>query len=152
MAQILVLERYCYSERMGTFGRVLDLPFDCYTVEQPWRGNRPFESCVPEGVYRLVPVTSPRWGRTYALVNEQNRVFAAHSDIERDGDRWACLLHAANKAVELAGCIAPGQREWGMDDAWAVTRSGVTLAKLLEHIQQHNIRELHIIGYRPQWP
>lgn len=25
---MLILERYCYSERMGTFGRVLDLPFE----------------------------------------------------------------------------------------------------------------------------
>ena len=24
---MLILQRYCYSERMGTFGRVLDLPF-----------------------------------------------------------------------------------------------------------------------------
>src|SRR5690625_4068683 len=149
---MLTLERYCYSERMGTFGRVLDLPFDCVTVEPLWAGNAPFVSCVPEGVYQLVPVTSPRWGRTYALVNEQNRVFASHADIERDGDRWACLLHAANTANQLAGCIAPGAREHAFDGEWAVTRSGVTLTKLLDHIRQHNIRELHILGYRPEWP
>ena len=152
MSQILVLERYCYSERMGTFGRVLDLPFDCYTVEQPWRGNRPFESCVPEGVYRLVPVTSPRWGRTYALVNEQNRVFAAHSDIERDGDRYACLIHAANRASELQGCIAPGEMEGVIGGEWAVLRSGITLTKLLAYIGERNIRQIHITRYAPEYP
>lgn len=152
MTQTLVLERYCYSERMGTFGRVLDLPFDVFTVEQPWRGNRPFESCVPEGVYQLVPVTSPRWGRTFALVNPANRVFASHADIEQDGDRWACLLHAANRASELAGCIAPGEREGGLGSDWAVIRSGPTLNKLLDYIRQHNIRQLNITSYRAEWP
>lgn len=149
---MLTLERYCYSATMGAFGRVLDLPFECFTVEQPWRGNKPFESCVPEGVYALVPVTSPRWGRTFALVNEDNRVFAAYGDIERDGDRWACLLHAANLASQLAGCIAPGVREYAFDGEWAVTKSGIQLTKLLEFIRQNNIRELHITSYRAEWP
>ena len=87
MSQILVLERYCYSERMGVFGRVRGVPFACHTVEQPWRGNAPFVSCIPEGLYQLVPVTSPRFGRTFALVNPELRVFASQADCERDGDR-----------------------------------------------------------------
>lgn len=149
---MLTLERYGYSERMGTFGRVLGLPFDVYTCEQTWRGNRPFESCVPEGIYQLMPVTSPRWGRTYALVNPDIRVFASQADCEQDGDRWACLLHAANTASELQGCIAPGEREGGLGSDWAVMRSGATLTRLLDYIRQNNIRELHITSYRAEWP
>lgn len=152
MTQILVLERYAYTETMGVFGRVRGVPFPCVTVEQSWAGNRPFESCVPEGVYRLLPVTSPRWGRTYALVNEQNRVFAAHSDIERDGDRYACLLHAANRASELQGCIAPGEMEGVIGGEWAVLRSGITLTKLLAYIGERNIKQIHITRYAPEYP
>lgn len=152
MAQILVLERYCYSERMGVFGRVRGVPFACHTVEQPWRGNAPFVSCIPEGLYQLAPVTSPRFARTYALVNPELRVFASQADCERDGDRYACLIHAANRASELQGCIAPGESEGVIGGEWAVLRSGITLTKLLAYIGERNIKQIHITRYAPEYP
>lgn len=152
MAQILVLERYAYTETMGVFGRVRGVPFPCVTVEQAWHGNRPYESCIPEGLYQLVPVTSPRYARTFALVNPDLRVFASQADCEREGDRFACLIHAANRAAELAGCIAPGEAEGVLGGEWAVIRSGITLNKLLAYIRERNITQMHIVGYRAEYP
>ena len=48
----VLLERFAYSP-MGTFGVLTVDDFECYTVERPWLDNKPRESCIPEGVYRL---------------------------------------------------------------------------------------------------
>lgn len=152
MTQMLTLERYCYSDRMGVFGRVLDLPFELHTVEQPWRGNKPFESCIPEGVYDLVPVESPRFGRTLALESRLMRVFATQADAVQSGDRYACLLHAGNRAAELQGCIAPGLVESVAGHEWAVGDSRAALAELLKYVTIQRIKTILITHYWPQYP
>ncbi len=153
MTQILVLERYCYSGGMGTFGRIRGAPFEAFTVEQPWRGNRPFVSCVPEAVYELVPYSSEKYPHTFALVNPDARVFARMEDRERDDDRYACVIHSANWARQLQGCVAAGDGE-GADRSgeWMVTNSAATVRRLLAYIREREIRYLHVTSYRPQWP
>lgn len=66
-----------------------------YTIELPWRDNEENLSCVPEGVYDLVPYMSPKHGATWVL--------------SAPGfERTFCELHAANWAEQLEGCIAFG--------------------------------------------
>lgn len=74
-----------------------------YTVEREWNNNKPFVSCIPDGIYELQPVNSTKYGETYAIVNEKLMV----SKFKKEGYRYACLLHAANRHRELMGCIAP---------------------------------------------
>lgn len=38
-----------------------------YTLEQAWRNNRPFDSCIPDGVYLIEPYKSPKFGDVYIL-------------------------------------------------------------------------------------
>lgn len=66
----------------------------CACIELPWRGNRRYISCIPEGRYRLVKRMHPRWGEQLAVANVP--------------DREGILLHPANDALsQLQGCIAP---------------------------------------------
>lgn len=149
---MITLERYCYCPYQGTFGKLMAPEFDLFTVEQPWRGNQPFASCVPEGVYDLVWVDSPHFGETVALENRDLRVFASQDDATEPGDRFACLFHSANLASQLQGCIAPGEYPGVLNGEWAVLNSAVWTRRLLDHIKEDNIRAIHITHFQASYP
>lgn len=71
-----------------------------YTLECPWRNNRPFESCIPDGAYLIEPWQSPKFGDCY--------IVSGGLVGKTQGVRTHILFHAANKARELQGCIALG--------------------------------------------
>lgn len=80
------------------------------TIEQPWDDNRPDHSCVPDGIYRLIPYFSPRHQQwTWCLHNPSLSVYAT-PDLMAAGKtgRSCCEIHPANVAAQLEGCIAPG--------------------------------------------
>jgi len=86
-----------------------------YTIEQPWNDDKPMHSCVPRGTYVLLPhtvVNGPLAGlNTWALENPDLGVFQEPNN-NYDGSypmRVACLIHPANQAWQLEGCIAPGK-------------------------------------------
>ena len=83
-----------------------------YTIERPWIpdpsgavGGQPGRSCVPLGVYQLVIHDSEAHPETWALVNPELGV--THFG---PSQRSAVLIHPANHAYELRGCIAPGKQ------------------------------------------
>ena len=129
----LIIERFCDSLQMGVFGKaILDGEFIGYAVEQPWRDNQPFKSCIPAGDYEVVEVESQKFGRTIALKNLDLDVGA----YQGEATRYACLIHPANAATQLQGCIALGRGLGYIRSAWAVTDSATltheTVSKLLE--------------------
>lgn len=66
----------------------------CFTIELPWKANRAYVSCIPEGRYRLTERFSVRWG--------------LHLWVRGVEGRSLILLHPANNALkQLRGCIAP---------------------------------------------
>lgn len=133
MAKRIILERYCDSEEMGVFGKVfIDGKFVCHTVEQPWNDNKPFESCVPAGDYELVGYDSPKFGRTYALQNHALDVGL----FKGDAKRYACLLHSANLAEQLEGCIACGTNEGVLHGKWSVDMSRRATGNLIKRINK----------------
>lgn len=85
------------------------------TIEQPWvrnpngaLGGKPFHSCVPDGMYRLMPHKSQSKGDVFIFWNPENGVYKFPQDHEEGHGRNVCYLHAANWAIQLEGCIAPG--------------------------------------------
>lgn len=103
------------SGDQGTFGVLSALGFSCYTGELPWRDNRPNESCVPVGEYRVIWAMSPHFRRfTYRLIDVSGR--------------GGVLIHSANLMgdiklgfrAQLLGCIALGERLGWMDSQKAV--------------------------------
>lgn len=84
------------------------------TIERPWVpsengvGGTKGVSCVPLGKYRLERHNTEAHPNTWALVNEELGV--AHFPGTNPLMRTAVLIHPANFAHELRGCIAPGTR------------------------------------------
>lgn len=120
----------------GTYGILYVEGRQFPSVEQPWNDNTPFESCIPEGTYTVSPRMSPRFGDCFILsggtvVKEEREA--------KDGQRYLCLIHSANWADQLQGCIAFGSRRDFMPTtirkgvkALGVTDSARTLRVLLD--------------------
>ncbi len=108
---MIELIRDSLSEK-GTHG-IFELNGDFWnSMEQPDLGNRPFESCVPQGEYELRPFTSPRYGECFIMVNEDLNVYEFKDSPGRpDEGRFLCLfVHRGNWPRNFQGCIGAGFR------------------------------------------
>lgn len=140
--QVFTLQRFNVPKAKGTFGYLTLGADKLFTAEQRWNNNIPHKSCVPTGMYELVPYQSPRYGSTYALRNHALDVGV----FEGEAKRFACILHAANWPSELEGCIAPGEGLGCLSLEFAVTSSTAALRKLKKYIEDNSILHLHIRG------
>jgi hypothetical protein len=99
----MILRRF-RSDEGGTFGTLELDGHMFFTVEKPWKDNKPFESCIPEGEYSLVPHGNyGSDGDVLALVGET----VSHYE-DPDYARYACLIHTANYPADVVGCIGLG--------------------------------------------
>lgn len=89
------------------------------TIERPWvdgpLGGAEGISCVPKGIYQLVKHDSEAHPQTWALVNHLLGV----GHWPGESNRSVILIHPANYASELRGCIAPGMST-GLNQALGV--------------------------------
>jgi hypothetical protein len=92
-------------------------------VELPWKENQKRISCIPANEYIGVAIKRP-----------SNKKYAIH--IQNVPNRTAILIHQANRANQLLGCIAPGQhfRDLNGDGIIDVTDSMITMAIIEQHI------------------
>ena len=100
-------------------------------VEQPWRDNLPYKSCIPTGVYALIPWVSFRHGPCFAFVG--GTVALTEEDLAPPAvTRFACLVHVANYADQVEGCFGIGMSvgSRSSDGAPAVWNSADALARL----------------------
>lgn len=92
-----------------------DVDLDIFGLERRWQGNRSNISCIPAGVYTLVPWASPKFGNVLAYVG--GTVSPYQDDVPEHAGRWGCLVHPANYWKDLEGCTAPGMdRGWSSDN------------------------------------
>jgi hypothetical protein len=99
--------------------------FQCYTIERPWLNNKPRKSCIPKGTYRCIPHgwepnTKVKKKRTWEITNVP--------------DRSAILIHIANTASQLEGCVAVGQIRGRLNGKHAVLESAKAINRLREII------------------
>ena len=78
-----------------TLGILTVEDFTCFTLERPWRNNKPYISCIPSGQY---PMKRDKTGkhRCYRLEDE---IVTPRSAIE---------IHVASNVDNLQGCIGLG--------------------------------------------
>ena len=106
----VTLERVRFSDE-GTFG-VVGLEgstFRLYSGELPWKDNKSFVSCIPEGLYTCMHNYSPRFKKNTYLV-------------ENVPGRTAIRIHVCNfvgdedkgYVSEIGGCIGLGTGIWPM--------------------------------------
>ncbi len=74
-------------------------------IELSWLNNEPKISCIPAGIYTLIPFKSSKHGDTWKFQNVPNRF-----DIEIHPANYACdvIVDGECHASELLGCLAPG--------------------------------------------
>jgi hypothetical protein len=108
------------------------------TIERPWIenpagvGGMPRLSCVPAGVYTVIPHHSTNFPNTYALVNHQLGVYYQPGDIPA-GQKWgrsAILMHVGNRVRDVIGCIAVGKEHGELQGEPAVLRSTLAMREL----------------------
>lgn len=90
----------------ATTGRLSVADAAYFTIEQPWNYNIKDRSCVPPGVYELIPYQSPAHGPTWCLHNPGQNIYGRGA--VPNGGRTYCEIHSANWAAQLLGCIALG--------------------------------------------
>ena len=101
MTELLRLERVADVGTTCTYGRLYDVlagELVWVTLELPWRDNQRNVSRIPSGCYELLPYTSGRFGKCFAI-----------PDVETEPDRTAIRVHAGNTADDTRGCILPGE-------------------------------------------
>lgn len=128
----LIRDSYGPRETMGTFtdkdGNVL-----AHTMERPWvpdsdhPGGTSFESCVPDGIYQLVPHTRPNGDKVVALENPDLGVWYQKQDRPEPWGRYLVLIHSGNYVDHVVGCIAPGKARTIYENRRMVTSSRATM-------------------------
>lgn len=147
---MLILERFCDSDEMGTFGKLYFEGREVgYTVEKPWKDNQPFASCIPNGTYNLQKYSSGKYPDTYCLYSEEHKVYPR----KKGEGRYAILFHSANVESELAGCIAPGTDLGFVYNKWAVLNSTQAMRDLKAILDSREQWQLHIVWkeHEPNW-
>jgi hypothetical protein len=113
----------------------IDYIFCCKTLELPYKGNQHNISCIPEGAYDVVKITSTKEGNCFQILNVPGRE--------------GILIHKGNYAtgsqVDTEGCILVGMSfaDINTDGQLDVKDSTIALNKLL-NILPDSFR-LHII-------
>ncbi len=79
------------------------------TLEDAWRDNERMISCIPVGRYKIMPRNSPKFGKTWQVMDVP----------ERDH----ILFHAGNTHKDTNGCILLGMQFSKIDSEPAILAS-----------------------------
>lgn len=116
----MLLERFAYTP-LGTFGRLIDAGFECFTIEEVWAKNVKSKSCIPEAsAYPCRRGTFPKMGETFEVTNVP--------------DRSAILFHVANTIADIEGCVGPGERLGAVNGMWGVLGSLQAYRRFMKHL------------------
>lgn len=98
----------------GVFGELWDGDkLLCRTVEKRWHNNEQRISCIPQGTYHCIKRIRQKYGHHWHLQDVPNRDLI--------------LIHNANWAHELLGCIGVGKDfATGLDKKTGITAKMVT--------------------------
>lgn len=128
MTNSLVLNRFCEYQDTTPGELYFQDKFVCYTIERLWKANATNVSCIPVGTFRLLMTQSRRFGIVLPLIEVPGRT--------------GIRLHAANRARELQGCIAPVSKIQLSPTGVFGSNSRAALDEVLDLIKKNNINEL----------
>jgi len=142
---MLTLTRNSSIQSEGLVGEILVDGIVYKTIEQKWRGNTPFVSCIPAGVYELIPWNSRRYGHCFVAVNELLNVFFSKLSPNRTGKgRYKNIFfHRGNYPKNFEGCGGVGERYNPAHDM--ITNTTQTSRIVNNYIAKEGIQLLNII-------
>ena len=143
----LVLERpKKLATEHGTPGIITAGDVTLASLERPWipekghKGGKPFESCVPDGVYTLRRHTRSTGQIVLALENHALNVYYTEAEVPSTGGRYLILIHVGNWVKDVVGCIAPGLARVIDADPFMVTKSLAAMNKIMEFVKGDDAR------------
>lgn len=155
----IYLDRFAYNP-WGCFGDMTVGGFKFAAVMPPWVANASFpagvsgKSTIADGDFSLKKHTSPSHPDCYVMVNPSLGVYHYDADVPPSQKAWArtvCLIHNANFARQLEGCIALGMsfgviQDLAGDKAYhdAVVNSEAALTKFMSLLEGQTNISLHI--------
>jgi hypothetical protein len=155
----LTLVRFCYHPRV-TLGHLFVDGLKLATLEEPWSADPDgpggqkrepghYESCVPDGLYNLIPHSGAQFQGVYCLVNQMLGVYRWPGDIPA-GQKWGratILIHNGNVLDHTLGCILIGRAHDGYE---RVKDSRLALADLQAKLgtERHSLEIRPIMGTR----
>jgi len=111
----------------------------CVTLEPDWAWNKPFQSCIPNGLYRIEKYSSPKFKNTYIVTNVEGR--------------WLILFHSGVSVKSTQGCILLGEsfedlKQLGIDgtNQLALAGSKEAHAEFMEMLNDKDPAHILIIG------
>jgi hypothetical protein len=114
------------------------------TIERPWidspdhAGGLNRKSCVPRGLYTVIPHHSTNFPNTYALVNPALHVWYQPGDIPAGTKgRTAILMHVGNRVRDVVGCVGVGKEQGTLGGEPAVLRSTLAMRELDKILNRH---------------
>lgn len=130
----MLLERFAYLADC-VMGRLMFGGDSVWTIERPWLQNKPWESCIPDGEYALNPYSSSKYPNVWQVADVPGRTHI--------------LIHAANYADQLAGCIAPGtsrsiREPWDEERGCAVWNSRKACKRVFEYLASQDAPRLTV--------
>lgn len=119
---------------------VLTFPdgYELYTIENPWKQNKTYVSCIPEGTYDLAMRVSPVVQRTSRGRYEEGW------EVIDVPDRTYIMFHIANTADDVEGCIGVGISEGRLAGKRAVLKSRVGFNKFMNKMKERDSWTLYI--------
>ena len=125
----ILIQRPLESTDQGTFGILRTEGFSCGVLELPWRNNERNISCIPEGIYEVIPL-SKKFGQVF-LINTVR-------------DRGGILIHSGNFAGDVSknylthsqGCLLLGKEKtfFGNNKQYGITLSKTTVRRFNDFI------------------
>ena len=137
MIERLILQRIDDNGKR-TIGQLTVRNKQFWTIEEPWNNNQIGKSCIPPGVYKVVPHgwesnTKVKRKRCYRLLGTEPRT--------------AILIHEANTTDDIEGCIGPGLLRGEVNGKEGVLKSKPAM-ELIRGMFGPNKFELEIRGVK----
>jgi hypothetical protein len=105
----------------GTEGMLYVDGHKFFTLEEPWKDNKPSVSCIPVGEYQVAPWNWAgdkrfKYSRTWQVLNVPKRS--------------GILIHSGNTIKDTRGCVLIGNKRGWLDGLPAVLESKLALNRL----------------------
>lgn len=74
-----------------------------FTLELPWKNNQRQISCIPKGIYKVVPRFSPKYKNHFHILDVPNRTFILIHVGNYPKDSLGCVLFGTNYSTDMVG-------------------------------------------------
>lgn len=132
----MVLHRLFEHPTDGMFGALsVEGRWGCMTLERPWSENLRNVSCIPDGDYTCLKVSSPKFGATW--------------EVSCVPGRGEILFHAGNLVSDSRGCILLGGAMAQMNGKACLIGSRDTMKTFLARLSGFEAMSLQILPVPP---